>query len=249
MMNVLVTLAYDGTNYCGWQRQKHDITVQGEVEAALKKCFLRDIDTIGASRTDTGVHALGQRFTFIPPDNSIPADRMALMLNTKLPPDIVARLSEEVSADFHPRFDAKSKSYDYKILNSSSKNPLYNHYAAFVRKPLSVPDMISAAEYFLGTHDFAAFCASGSSVKTTVRTVHSLSIKEEQQNGDRLITLSISGSGFLYNMVRIIAGTLIDVGLGRKNVSDVNDILLSRNRSIASATAPPQGLTLMRINY
>lgn len=246
MRRILFTISYDGTNYSGWQVQKKmDVkTVQGEFNKACSKLFKTDIESIGASRTDAGVHALGQR-AVIDVVSTIPAEKMALAVNSFLPEDIVAVSAEEVETDFNPRFRALKKIYEYRIYNNSFRNPIYRNYSEFVREKLDIGKMSEASKAFIGEHDFRGFCSSGNSSKTTVREIYDLTV---EQDGD-FITIKVIGNGFLYNMVRIIAGTLIYVGAGRIEPSDMVDIINSGDRTKAGKTAGPKGLTLVKILY
>ena len=244
MKRILLTISYDGTNYSGWQKQKNAVTVQGEFDKACSTLFKTDIESIGASRTDAGVHALGQR-AVIDVDTSIPAEKIPLALNPLLPDDIVVTHAEEVGADFNPRFKALKKTYEYSIYNAPFRNPLYRNYSEDVRYELDLDSMRMACEAFVGEHDFRAFCASGNSSKTTVRTIYALDVEKD---GD-FIKIRVTGNGFLYNMVRIIAGTLIYVGEGRIAPDDLPEIIASGDRRKAGKTAGPSGLVLVKIMY
>ena len=244
MKRILLTISYDGTNYSGWQKQKNAVTVQGEFDKACSTLFKTDIESIGASRTDAGVHALGQR-AVIDVDTSIPAEKIPLALNPLLPDDIVVTHAEEVGADFNPRFKALKKTYEYSIYNAPFRNPIYRNYSEYVRCELDLDSMRTACEAFVGEHDFRAFCASGNSSKTTVRTIYSLDVEKD---GD-FIKIRVTGNGFLYNMVRIIAGTLIYVGEGRIAPDNLPEIIASGDRRKAGKTAGPSGLVLVKIMY
>lgn len=244
MKRILLTISYDGTNYSGWQKQKNAVTVQGEFDKACSTLFKTDIESIGASRTDAGVHALGQR-AVIDVDTSIPAEKIPLALNPLLPDDIVVTHAEEVGADFNPRFKALKKTYEYSIYNAPFRNPLYRNYSEYVRYELDLDSMRTACEAFVGEHDFRAFCASGNSSKTTVRIIYSLDVEKD---GD-FIKIRVTGNGFLYNMVRIIAGTLIYVGEGRIAPDNLPEIIASGDRRKAGKTAGPSGLVLVKIMY
>ena len=244
MKRILLTISYDGTNYSGWQKQKNAVTVQGEFDKACSTLFKTDVESIGASRTDAGVHALGQR-AVIDVDTSIPAEKIPLALNPLLPDDIVVTHAEEVGADFNPRFKALKKTYEYSIYNAPFRNPIYRHYSEYVRCELDLDSMRTACEAFVGEHDFRAFCASGNSSKTTVRTIYSLDVEKD---GD-FIKIRVTGNGFLYNMVRIIAGTLIYVGEGRIAPDNLPEIIASGDRRKAGKTAGPSGLVLVKIMY
>lgn len=245
MKRIRMIVAYDGTDYCGWQIQPNGITIEEVLNEKLKKLTGEDIHVIGASRTDSGVHALGNVAVF-DTDSPIPPERMAYALNQKLPGDIVIVKSDEVPADWHPRYqDQVSKTYEYHIYNAPVPNPLKQRYHTFVSFPLEVEKMRQGAAYLIGEHDFASFCNVRTNVESTVRRVEAIEI--EQAEGD--ITIRITGNGFLYNMVRIIAGTLIRVGRGFYTPERVGEILEARERTEAGVTAPPEGLVLLRIQY
>ena len=247
MKRILLTIAYDGTNYCGWQKQKMPMvpTVEAEVEKASQRLFQdSSLECIGASRTDTGVHALGQR-AVLDVTTTIPTEKIPLAIRGYLPKDIVVTKAEEVPMEFHPRYDCVKKTYQYRILNTEYQNPLLRNYTEWIAKKLDILSMNQAAKHLIGTHDFKAFCAAGSSTKTTVRTIFECSVIK---NGEEVLIL-VTGDGFLYNMVRIIAGTLIDVGKGKLSPEDIPSILAGRDRTKAGKTAGAQGLTLMRIYY
>ena len=244
MKRILLTISYDGTNYSGWQKQKNAVTVQGEFDKACSTLFKTDIESIGASRTDAGVHALGQR-AVIDVDTSIPAEKIPLALNPLLPDDIVVTHAEEVGADFNPRFKALKKTYEYSIYNAPFRNPIYRNYSEYVGCELDLDSMRTACEAFVGEHDFRAFCASGNSSKTTVRTIYSLDVEKD---GD-FIKIRVTGNGFLYNMVKIIAGTLIYVGEGRIAPDNLPEIIASGDRRKAGKTSGPSGLVLVKIMY
>lgn len=244
MKRILLTISYDGTGYSGWQKQKNAVTVQGEFDRACSALFRAPVESIGASRTDAGVHALGQR-AVIDVETSIPAERIPMALNSFLPEDIVVAAAEEVDKDFNPRFRALKKTYEYRIYNRPFRNPIYRDHSEYVREQLDIKKMKTACPAFVGEHDFIGFCASGNSSKTTVRTIYSLDVTEE---GD-FIVIRVTGNGFLYNMVRIIAGTLIYVGAGKIQAEDMGRIIESGDRSKAGKTAGPSGLTLVKIMY
>ncbi|KNY27232.1 tRNA pseudouridine(38-40) synthase TruA [Pseudobacteroides cellulosolvens] len=244
MRNIKVTIEYDGTGYHGWQSQENAISVQRVVEDAFKKLTGENIKIIGASRTDTGVHAYGQVANFFT-ESKIPGEKFFLAVNSLLPPDISIVHSEEVQEDFHSRFCAKGKKYKYLIYNDRAPSALLRSRAFHVPVPLKLEDMKKAAGFIPGKKDFSAFKASGSSVKDSVRTVTGI----ELQKKDNIIELTVSGDGFLYNMVRIIAGTLIDVGMGRIAPDELSSILESMDRTRAGRTAPAHGLYLVEVYY
>ena len=244
MRRVKLIVAYDGTDYCGWQIQPNGITVEEVLNRALSRLTGEEIRVIGASRTDAGVHARGN-IAVLDTASTIPAERFAYAVNPLLPEDIVVLKSEEVPQDWHPRYQNSVKTYEYRILNREMPDPLKRKYTWHVSFPLDIDKMREAAEHLKGQHDFRSFCSVHTAVKTTVRTIYTLDIVK---SGDEII-IRISGNGFLYNMVRIIAGTLAEVGRGFRTPEDVRDLLTAKEREQAGATAPPQGLTLIRIEY
>lgn len=244
MKRIKLTIAYDGTNYCGWQVQPNGITVEEVVNKALKKLTGEDIQVIGASRTDSGVHALGNVAVF-DTHTTIPPERISYALNQRLPEDIVIVKSEEVAEDFHPRYCDCSKTYEYHILNTRIPIPTKRLTNYFVSYDLDVEKMRKAAGYLIGEHDFVSFCNVRTDVEDTVRTVTELEILKDGEE----ITIRISGNGFLYNMVRIIVGTLIRVGRGFYEPEKVKEILEAKDRKAAGVTAPPHGLILTEIRY
>ena len=243
---IVLTVAYDGTDYCGWQVQDNGETVQAVLTRTLESLF-GELTVLGASRTDAGVHALGQRALVTLPKDicKVPLDKLPAVVNAKLPFDVVVTDAMRVAEDFHPIFDAKRKTYTYDIHNALYANPQTRRYTYHVRAALDVDAMSHAAACFVGTHDFEAFRAMGGTTKTSVRTMYGASVVREGEH----IRFTITGSGFLYNMVRIMAGTLIFVGMGKLTPDKIPDVLASRNRTCAGVTAPPQGLTLVRIEY
>ena len=243
-MRIKLTIEYDGTAYAGWQRQENALAVQQVIEEALTKLTRARVVIAGASRTDAGVHALGQTAHF-DTESRIPPDKYAFALNTLLPADIRIRKSEAVSEDFHARFSNKGKRYRYLIYQSPHAGALNRNTHAHVIYPLDDEKMRRELTALIGTHDFAAFAASGSVVKDTVRTIYSASLT---RRGDEL-ELLVEGSGFLYNMVRIIAGTLISVGAGRLEEGAFARAIQSGNRLDLGVTAPAHGLTLMEVYY
>lgn len=243
-MNIKLELQYDGTAYHGWQVQKNAVTVQETVKNAIKKITGEDVTLTGCGRTDTGVHAEHYICNFHT-ESSIPAKKFPYALNTHLPDDIVCFDGEEVDDDFNANSSAKGKRYVYKILNSEFPDAVMCRYAWHYKYPLDVEKMQTAAKAFIGEHDFIGFASSGFTVKTTVREIYSLDVTKE----DNIITIDIHGNGFLYNMVRIIAGTLVFAGGGKLNPSDMADIIKSKDRNRAGITAPPQGLCLKEVYY
>lgn len=244
MKRVKLTVAYDGTNYCGWQVQPNGLAVQEVLNRCLSELLGEQITTIGASRTDAGVHALGNVAVF-DTEARIPADRISYALNTRLPEDIKIRDSREVPPDFHPRFQQTVKTYEYKIYNNRFPDPTRRLYTYFYYYPLDVKKMKEAASYLVGEHDFKSFSTYKPEVESTVRTIYDLQVERQED----VITIRICGNGFLYNMVRIIAGTLIRVGGGFYPPEQVQTILEGKSRELAGETARPEGLTLVKIEY
>ena len=245
MKNIKLVIEYDGTSYHGWQSQINSLTIQDTIEGAIKKLTGEDAALTGSSRTDVGVHALGQVANF-KTGSSIPPVKFSDALNSILPRDIVIKASCEVDAEFHSRFSSTGKKYRYLIYNSTCRSALLRNRAYHVPHNLDFKAMKKAAGYFLGTHDFAAFRrAAGSNTKTTVRTIHDLSLTRD----DEIIRFEISGNGFLYNMVRIIVGTLVYVGTGRIDTEEIPSIIDCLDRKKAGKTAPGHGLYLVEVFY
>jgi tRNA pseudouridine38-40 synthase len=243
-MNIKLTIEYDGTNYIGWQKQENGNSIQQEIERAINLITGEEVNLIGSGRTDSGVHAKGQVANFIT-KAKIPANKFKFAINSKLPDDIVIIDSEKVDESFHSRYDAIGKKYKYLIYDSPIRSPLYRNFVYHLPYPLDYKEMEKAIKFFIGTHDFRSFMASSSSVKTTIRTINDAFLFKEND----LIVFSIEGNGFLYNMVRIIVGTLVDIGRGKINSSSIPNIISSKNRKAAGHTAPPQGLYLEKVYY
>lgn len=245
MRRIRLTVAYDGTDYCGWQIQPNGITIEEVLNREISSLTGEEIRVIGASRTDSGVHALGNVAVF-DTESPIPPERMAYALNQRMPEDIVIVRSEQVPMEWHPRYqDVIIKTYEYHIYNASVPNPIKRRTTAFVSFPLDIGKMKEGAAFLVGEHDFVSFCNIRTNTVDTVRTVHEISI---DKNGDEIV-IRITGNGFLYNMVRIIAGTLIRVGRGFYEPRKVQEILEAKKRTEAGVTAPPQGLVLVSIKY
>ncbi|MBQ3164215.1 MAG: tRNA pseudouridine(38-40) synthase TruA [Lachnospiraceae bacterium] len=244
MKRVMLTVAYDGTGYHGWQLQPNVITVESVLNEKLSELFGEEIRVIGASRTDTGVHALGNIAVF-DTNARMPAEKVSYALNQRLPEDIRIQKSIEVPIDFHPRHQNSRKTYEYKILNREFPQPIQRLYAYFTYVPLDIERMQKAADYFVGEHDYKSFCSVNTVAETTVRTIYALTVEKQ----DEMITIRVTGSGFLYNMVRIIAGTLMEVGRGNLEPENIPDILNSLDRTKAGPTAPACGLTLVKYQY
>lgn len=244
MKRVKMIVAYDGTNYCGWQIQKNGITIEEVLNKALTSLLKEPITVIGASRTDSGVHAEGNVAVF-DTENRMPADKICFALNQRLPDDIRVLESVEVALDYHPRKQNCVKTYEYKIMNRKIEVPTMRLYSYFCYFPLDTERMREGASYLVGEHDFKSFCTARGQAEETVRTIYSLDV---EKTGD-LITIRIKGSGFLYNMVRIIAGTLMKVGMGVYPPSHVEEILHARDRNAAGPKVAAKGLTLVGLEY
>lgn len=243
--NFKIIIEYDGTNYHGWQRQAEDPTIQGEIEKALLTMTQKDVTLIGSGRTDAGVHAYGQVANFCC-DTTLDPDVFQKGLNSLLPKDIVIKTCIRVSDKFHARYDAKSKTYRYRLLNRAIPAAIFHQYAWYIQKKLDLEAMRDAARCIIGTHDFRAFEGSGSPRSNTIRHVMTSEVVEVD---DGYIDFEIKGDGFLRFMVRNIVGTLVDVGLGKITPDDFNRILESKDRNDAGVTAPPYGLFLMQVQY
>jgi len=245
MRRIKLTVAYDGTGYCGWQLQPNGVTVEEILNKTLSELLKEPVCVIGASRTDSGVHALGNVAVF-DTESRIPGDKVCFAVNQRLPEDIRVIRSEEVPLTWHPRKQNCTKTYEYKILNCRIEVPTRRLYAHFCYYPLDVEKMREAASYLIGEHDFISFCSANHQAEETVRTLYSITVDKGE---DDIITIRLSGSGFLYNMVRIIAGTLMKAGMGVYPPEHVKEILEARNRQEAGQTAPARGLTLVGIEY
>lgn len=241
---VKLTVAYDGTNYCGWQVQPNGVTIESELNKHLSELLREEIHVIGASRTDAGVHAMGNVAVF---DTTarMPAEKISYAMNTRLPEDIRIQESRQVADDFHPRFCETIKMYEYKICNRKFPNPCTRLYSLFYYWDLDEKKMQQAADHLVGTHDFTSFCTHKPEITDHVRTIYSLDVIRD---GD-MITVRVCGNGFLYNMVRIIVGTLLKAGSGMMDPDEIPAILEAKDRSRAGDTARPQGLTLVKICY
>ncbi|MBP5159517.1 MAG: tRNA pseudouridine(38-40) synthase TruA [Lachnospiraceae bacterium] len=248
MKRILLIVSYDGTDYVGWQKQPNGTAVEEVLNRHLSELLCEDIEVIGASRTDSGVHALGNVAVF-DTETKIPPDKICFALNQRLPADIVIQSSYEVDPDFHPRKCPCVKTYEYRIFNGRHPNPIFRRYMHFLYLPLDVEAMRKAASYLVGEHDFKSFCSSHSQATTTVRNVYELDVEEKEEDRGKVIVFRIRGNGFLYNMVRIIAGTLIKVGLHVYPPEHVKEILESKDREVAGPKAPACGLTLVGIDF
>lgn len=244
MKNILLTVEYDGTGYHGWQRQKNALSIQQVIEQSIQKVTGAGVNLIGSSRTDAGVHALGQRANFNIRTH-IPTNRIPFALNSYLPLDIRVIDAAEMHKKFHARYDALGKKYRYRIYNRRFPSALYRNYSCFIPAKLNITKMKEASKSMEGTKDFSAFCNSGSSVKSRVRSVKTVRLLINEP----IIDIIIIADGFLYNMARIIAGTLVETGKGNILPGDVEYILRKKDRKYAGPTLPPQGLFLEEVYY
>lgn len=246
MKRIMLIVAYEGTNYHGWQVQPNAVTVEGVLNETISRLTGEEIQVTGASRTDAGVHALGNVAVF-DTESRIPGEKFSYALNQRLPDDVVIQCSKEVAPDFHPRHCNCQKTYEYTIINRTFPLPEYRNTAYFYYGRLDVEKMRKAAQAFIGEHDFAGFCSAGAQVQTTVRYIYSLEIEEDRT--EEKLRIRVRGNGFLYNMVRIITGTLIEVGKGTILPENLPQIIASCDRSQAGPTAPAKGLRLLKIEY
>jgi len=244
MKNIKLIIEFDGSNFCGWQRQPEGRTVQKVIETAIFKATGENIMINGSSRTDAGVHARDMVANFFT-DSTIPGDKFREAINTRLPDDVSIIKSEEVDKDFHARYSSKGKTYSYTIVNRYERLSLGHQYLYHYRYKLDVDEMRKACKYFVGNHDFRAFISLGSSIKTTTRNIKELYI---EQNKDK-IKIFITADGFLYNMVRIIVGTLIKVGNGKLKAEEIESIIIEGNRKRSGMCVPPNGLILEKVFY
>lgn len=244
MPNYKLTIAYDGTNYVGFQVQPNGPTIQAALMRAATELFGQGVTITGAGRTDSGVHARGQ-VVALRGDKAIPEDKVPMAMNVRLPEDIVVMACTTVGDDWHPRYQEHLKTYHYKISQGLYQSPLDRFDRHHFKKKLDIQKMQQAAELMVGTHDFESYASAGKSVTDTVRTIESLTVTEHEQT----ITIAVTGNGFLYNMVRIIAGTLIEVGWGKRALSTIEASLKNRDRTLTGPTAPAKGLTLMHVHY
>lgn len=241
---IRITVAYDGTNYHGWQIQDNGNTIEAELNKCLSELLGEEIRVIGASRTDSRVHALGNVAVF-DTQNPMPASKISYALNQRLPEDIRIQRSEEVSPNWHPRHCESRKTYEYRIYRAEFPMPVKRLYSYFTYHTLNVERMREAAAYLEGKHDFKSFCQTGAQVENTVRIIYALWVEEQGQD----LVIRVCGNGFLYNMVRIIVGTLLEVGQGKREPESMPDILAAEDRAAAGATAPAHGLTLMKYEF
>lgn len=244
MRNIKLEIEYDGKDYQGWQKQPNKLNIQGEIERAIQNITGEEVDLIGSGRTDAGVHAFGQVANF-KINSEFPIEKMAVAINSQLKQSIRIKKAEEVSEDFHSRYHCHQKTYSYIIDNSEQGTAIYRGLTYHVAQPLNMEAMQKAANYLVGEHDFSSFKSSGTSSKSSVRTIYKAQILKEQ---DRVVIM-LTGSGFLYNMVRIISGTLVEIGLGNKKPEEMLTILEAKDRQKAGKTLPAHGLFLMNVDY
>ena len=244
MRNIKLIIEYDGKGFNGWQKQPDRLNIQGEIEKAIEEITGEKVDLTASGRTDAGVHSLGQTANF-KTDSKIPTEKFAKAINSRLKKSIVIKSAEEVDEKFHSRYSVKSKTYRYIINNSENGTAIYRGLEYHVPMKLDYEKMNETIKYFIGEHDFKAFKASGTSSKSSVRKILDGSVRKE---GERVI-IEVTGTGFLYNMVRIISGTLLDVGLGKIKPEDIPSIIESKDRTKAGKTLPAHGLYLLQVNY
>ncbi|HIT71639.1 MAG TPA: tRNA pseudouridine(38-40) synthase TruA [Candidatus Scatovivens faecipullorum] len=244
MRNIKLIIEYDGKGFNGWQKQPNKLNIQGEIERAIEEITGESIDLIASGRTDAGVHSLGQTANF-KTESKIPIEKIPIAINSKLKQSIIIKSAEEVDERFHSRYNVKSKKYRYTINNSKYGSAIYRNVEYHFPIKLNIENMQKAAKYFEGEHDFKAFKASGTSSKSSVRKIYKA---EVIKNEDR-IYIELTGNGFLYNMVRIISGTLLDVGSGKIAPEEIKNIIETKDRKLAGKTLPPQGLCLVEVNY
>lgn len=244
MRNIKLTIEYDGKDFNGWQKQPTKLNIQGTIEQAIKQITGEDVELNASGRTDAGVHALGQVANF-KTNSQIPIEKFAIAINSKLKRSIVIKKAEEVDERFHSRLSCKKKTYRYIINNSPEGTAIYRNLETHIPQKLDLSQMKKSIKYFEGEHDFKAFKASGTSSKSSVRTIYKADIYQENEK----IFIEITGNGFLYNMVRIIVGTLVEVGLGKIKPEKIIDIIQQGKRENAGKTFPPNGLYLLKVMY
>ena len=244
MRNIKLTIEYDGKDFNGWQKQPDKLNIQGEIEKAISLVTGEKIDLYGSGRTDAGVHAIGQVANF-KTNSNIPINKIAYAINSKLKKSIRIKEAKQVSEKFHSRYNCKEKTYRYIINNSEQGTAINRNLEYHISNPLNIENMKKAAKYFEGEHDFKGFKASGTSSKSSVRIIYKAKVKKEKEK----IIIELTGNGFLYNMVRIIAGTLVEVGLGKIDTEIIPEIIESKDREKAGKTLPPYGLYLVSVKY
>ena len=244
MRNIKLTIEYDGKDFNGWQKQPTKLNIQGEIERAIKEITGEEVDLIASGRTDAGVHSLGQVANF-KTNSTLPIDKFPVAINSKLKKSIRIQKAEEVEERFHSRYNCKQKTYRYIIDNTDEGSAIYRNLEYYIPIKLDVDKMRKAIKYFEGEHDFKGFKASGTSSKSSVRTIYKTNIEKI----DGKIIIELTGNGFLYNMVRIISGTLVDVGMGKIEPEEIKDIIASKDRKRAGNTLPPHALYLVKVEY
>ena len=245
MRNIKLVIEYDGRKFGGWQKQPNKLNIQGEIENAIEELTGEKVNLIASGRTDSGVHAFGQVANFKIQNEKIPIEKFAVALNSKLKNSIRIQLAEEVDERFHSRYSVHSKTYKYVINNSKYGSSIFREFEYHFPIKLDVKEMQKAIKYFEGEHDFKAFKSSGTSSKNSVRTIYNAEVIYNEPR----IEIFLTGNGFLYNMVRIISGTLLDVGTGKINANDIPKIIESGDRKQAGKTLPAHGLYLMKVEY
>ena len=245
MRNFKMVVEYDGTDYCGWQRQENGVSIQQILEETIRLITCEKVTVIGSGRTDAGVHALNQVASF-KSDTRLPAEILYRGINGLLPRDIVVKSLEEAAAGFHAQHDARGKVYVYRICNKRLRPALGRNYFWFIHHPLDLPLMEQAAQYLIGRHDFSCFCATGSHVKDRIRTIIGINIGRRE---DGLLEITLEAQGFLKYMVRNIVGTLVEIGRGKRPPTEMKEIIDSCDRNIAGITAPARGLYLKEVKY
>ena len=244
MRNIKLTIEYDGKKFGGWQKQPNKLNIQGEIENAIKEITGEEVELNASGRTDAGVHAIGQDANF-KTNSNIEIGKFAIAINSKLKKSIVIKKAEEVDINFHARFNCKGKKYRYIINNSREGTAIYRDLECHIPQKLNTEKMQDGIKYFEGEHDFKGFRASGTSSKSTVRTIYKAEVKEE---GERII-IELTGNGFMYNMVRIISGTIVEVGLEKIKPEEIQRIIEEKDRTKAGKTLPAHGLYLVEVYY
>ena len=244
MRNIKLIIEYDGSKFGGWQKQPTKLNIQGEIEQAIKEITGEEIELTASGRTDAGVHSLGQVANF-KTNSEIEIDKIPYAINSKLKKSIVIKSAEEVEENFHARYNCKGKKYKYIINNSEQGTAIYRGLECHIPQKLDIEKMQKAIKYFEGEHDFKGFRASGTSSKSSVRTIYKAEVKQEGEK----ITIELTGNGFMYNMVRIISGTIVDVGLGKVMPEEIPQLIASKDREKAGKTLPPYGLYLVEVYY
>ena len=245
MRNIKLIIEYDGKDFNGWQKQPNKLNIQGEIEKAIERITGEQVDLTASGRTDAGVHAIGQVANF-KTNSNIPIEKIPVAINSNLKKSIIIKSAEEVDERFHSRLNCKKKTYRYIINNSKYGTAIYRNLETHIPMKLDIEKMKEAIKYFEGEHDFKAFKASGTSSKSSVRKIYKAEVIDA---GNERIYIELTGNGFLYNMVRIISGTLVDVGLGKIEPKEIKEIIELGKRENAGKTLPPQGLYLVKVEY